>query len=103
MSAESGVRGSKLARMKKTLPPLNIRISRPPPPIEIDKHYPNLPQEVREVVKSQRVTRIWFYSGSGKTASKFKIDLESKDEEWNSFILLETQKAFVLPRSKSLY
>ena len=100
MSAVSGARGSKLSRMKKKLPPLHF--SSPPPPIEIDKHYPNLPQEVREVVKSHTVTRVWFYSGSGKTGSKFKIDLESKDEEWNSFILLETNKAFILPRSKSL-
>ena len=102
MSVASSARDSKLSRMKKKLPPLNMHISRPPPPVEIDKNCPNLPQEVRDVVKSKSVLRIWFYYGSGKTGSKFKIDLETKDKEWNSFIMLETQRIFVLPRSKSL-
>ena len=102
MSAASSARDSKLSRrMEKKLPPLNMHISRPPP-VEIDKNCPNLPQEVRDVVKSKSVLRIWFYYGSGKTGSKFKIDLDTKDKERNSFIMLETQRIFVLPRSKSL-
>ena len=97
-----GARGSKLSRMKEKLPPLNIHISRPPPPVEIDKNCPNLPQEVRDVVKSKSVLRIWFFYGFAKTGSKFKLDLETKDKGWNSFIMLETQRIFVLPRSKCL-
>ena len=79
-----------------------MHISRPPTPVEIDNNCPNLPQEVRDIVKSKSVLRIRFYYGSGKTGSKFKIDLETEDKEWNSFIMLETQRVIVLPRSKSL-
>ena len=98
MSTTFGARDSKLSKMKKKLPSLNIPIPRPPSPVEIDKDFPNLPQEVKEVIDSENVLKIWFCSGSEETGSTFKIDLETREKEWNSFILLKTHGIFVLPR-----
>ena len=47
--------------------------------------------QIQKCPQNLVLLRIW--------ETKFKIDLETKDKEWNSFIMLETQRIFVLVNS----
>ena len=102
MSTKSEIPETKFSIMKKRLPPLNLQNKKPPRPIEIHADYSNLPKEVKQIVKRQKVDKIWFFPASDKKLSTFKIDLNTEDKDWHSFILLHSAKQFVLPGSKSL-
>ena len=87
--------------MKKRLPPINLPNKKPPRPIDIHADDSNLPKEVKQIVKRQKVDKIWFFPASDKKLSIFKIDLNT-DKDWHSFIVLHAAKEFVLPSSKRL-
>ena len=65
MSAASSARDSKLSRMKKKLPPLIMHISRPPPPVEIDKNCPESTtrsegrSQIQKCPRNLVLLRIW--------------------------------------------
>ena len=96
------IRDTKFSIMKKRLPPLNLRNKKPPRPIDIHADYSNLPKEVKQIVKRQKVDKIWFFPASDKKLSTFRIDLNTADKDWHSFFILNAAKEFVLPGSKSL-
>ena len=88
--------------MKKKIPPLNFPNKRPPRPIEIHTGYSNLPKEEKQIVKRRQMDKIRFFPAFGKRPSSCKIDANTEDDEWNSFIILHDTKEFVLPSSSSL-
>ena len=94
--------GDNVFHYEEEITTLNLPNKKPPCPIEIHVDYSNPPKEVKQIVKRQKVDKIWFFPASDKKLSTFKIDLNTEDKGWHSFIILHAAKEFVLPGSKSL-